>query len=98
MDDRRGPRERGRHACEHLRQGSRPAAGFYVYGTREYYSNIKGEHSYFQVRFGREFLRSHVNTVDMLATFDDETVARHAFEVRKDGAIVFDKDRGGQQD
>ncbi len=68
------------------------AAGFYVYGTREYYSNIKGEHSYFQVRFGGRFLRSHVNTVDLLATFDDETVVRHAFEVRKDGAIVFDKD------
>jgi 2-oxoglutarate ferredoxin oxidoreductase subunit alpha len=67
-------------------------AGYYVYGTREYYSNIKGEHSYFQVRFGKRFLRSHVNTVDLLATFDDETLARHAFEVRKDGAIVFDKD------
>src|ERR1700681_1018657 len=67
-------------------------AGFYVYGTREYYSNIKGDHSYFQVRFGKRFLRSHVDTVDLLATFDDETVARHAFEVRKDGAIVFDKD------
>src|ERR1022692_4320527 len=67
-------------------------AGFYVYGTREYYSNIKGEHSYFQVRFGKRFLRSHVNTVDMLATFDDETVARHAFEVRKGGAIIFDQD------
>jgi 2-oxoglutarate/2-oxoacid ferredoxin oxidoreductase subunit alpha len=68
------------------------AAGFHLYGTREYYSNIKGEHSYFQVRFGTKFLRSHVNTVDLLATFDDETVARHAFEVRTDGAIVFDKD------
>jgi len=66
-------------------------AGFHVYGTREYYSNIKGEHSYFQVRFGTRFLRSHVNTVDMLATFDDETVARHAFEVREGGAIIFDK-------
>ena len=66
-------------------------AGFYVYGTREYYSNIKGEHSYFQVRFGTRSLRSHVNTVDMLATFDDETVARHAFEVREGGAIIFDQ-------
>ena len=72
-------------------------AGFYVYGTREYYSNIKGEHSYFQVRFGKRFLRSHVNTVDLLATFDDETVARHAFEVRKDGAIVYDKDLTGNK-
>ncbi len=67
-------------------------AGFNVYGTREYYSNIKGEHSYFQVRFGIRSLRSHVNTVDLLATFDDETIARHAFEVRKEGAILFDKD------
>jgi 2-oxoglutarate/2-oxoacid ferredoxin oxidoreductase subunit alpha len=72
-------------------------AGFYLYGTREYYSNIKGEHSYFQVRFGTRFLRSHVNTVDLLATFDDETVARHAFEVRRDGAIVYDKDLAGNK-
>ncbi|HVC27245.1 MAG TPA: 2-oxoacid:ferredoxin oxidoreductase subunit alpha [Nitrososphaerales archaeon] len=72
-------------------------AGFYVYGTREYYSNIKGEHSYFQVRFGTRFLRSHVNTVDMLATFDDETVARHAFEVREGGAIIFDKGVAGNK-
>ena len=70
-------------------------AGYHVYGTREYYSNIKGEHSYFQVRFGPKFLRSHLNSVDLLSTFDDETVARHAFEVRKDGAIVFDKDLAG---
>ncbi len=68
------------------------AAGFHLYGTREYYSNIKGEHSYFQVRFGLRPLRSHLNTVDLLATFDDETVARHAFEVKKGGAIVYDND------
>jgi 2-oxoglutarate/2-oxoacid ferredoxin oxidoreductase subunit alpha len=72
-------------------------AGFNVYGTREYYSNIKGEHSYFQVRFGRGLLRSHVNTVDMLATFDDETVARHAFEVREDGAIILDQGVAGNR-
>ncbi len=68
------------------------AAGYHVYGTREYYSNIKGEHSYFQVRFGKRFLRSHVNTIDILSTFDDETIARHAFEVRKGGAIIFDEE------
>jgi 2-oxoglutarate ferredoxin oxidoreductase subunit alpha len=67
-------------------------AGYHLYGTREYYSNIKGEHSYFRVRFGPTFLRSHVDTVDLLTSFDDETVARHAFEVRKGGAIVYDMD------
>ncbi len=68
--------------------------GLQVFGNREYYSNIKGEHSYFRVRLSREVIRSHVDTVDMLATFDDETVARHAGEVRKDGAIIYDPSVG----
>jgi len=66
--------------------------GLYVYGKREYYSNIKGEHSYFQVRLSKTPIRSHVDTVDMLTTFDEETVFRHVLEVRKDGAIIFDPD------
>ena len=68
--------------------------GLQVFGNREYYSNIKGEHSYFRVRLSREVVRSHVDTVDMLATFDDETVARHADEVRKDGGIIYDPSLG----
>lgn len=67
-------------------------AGYHVYGKREYYSNIKGEHSYFQVRVSKNVVRSHVDTVDMLATFDEETVFRHALEVRPDGAIIYDPD------
>jgi 2-oxoglutarate ferredoxin oxidoreductase subunit alpha len=66
--------------------------GLYVFGKREYYSNIKGEHSYFQVRVSKKPVRSHVDTVDMLATFDEETVFRHALEVRADGSIVYDPD------
>jgi 2-oxoglutarate/2-oxoacid ferredoxin oxidoreductase subunit alpha len=68
--------------------------GLQVYGNREYYSNIKGEHSYFRVRLSKDLIRSHVDTVDMLATFDDETVVRHAWEVRKDGAIIYDPSMG----
>ena len=67
-------------------------AGYHVFGKREYYSNIKGEHSYFQVRVSSKLIRSHVDTVDMLATFDEETVFRHALEVRADGAIIYDSD------
>jgi 2-oxoglutarate ferredoxin oxidoreductase subunit alpha len=69
--------------------------GLQVYGNREYYSNIKGEHSYFRVRLSKDVVRSSVDTVDMLATFDDETVVRHAWEVRKDGAIIYDPSIGG---
>jgi 2-oxoglutarate ferredoxin oxidoreductase subunit alpha len=74
---------------------SRAAAtgGLFVFGKREYYSNIKGEHSYFQVRVSKDLIRSHVDTVDMLATFEEETIFRHALEVRPEGAIVYDPDQ-----
>ncbi|MCI0698932.1 2-oxoacid:acceptor oxidoreductase subunit alpha [candidate division KSB1 bacterium] len=64
--------------------------GLHVYGKREYYSNIIGEHSYFQVRVAETTVRSHVDTVDLLVTFDAETVIRHGHEVAPTGAIIFD--------
>lgn len=67
--------------------------GLSVFGKREYYSNIKGEHSYFQVRVSKTEIRSHVDTVDMLATFEEETIFRHALEVRPEGAIIYDPDQ-----
>ena len=67
--------------------------GLFVFGNREYYSNIKGEHSYFQVRVSKGLIRSHVNTVDMLTTFEEETIFRHALEVRPEGAIIYDPDQ-----
>jgi 2-oxoglutarate ferredoxin oxidoreductase subunit alpha len=69
------------------------AGGLSVFGKREYYSNIKGEHSYFQVRVSKQEIRSHVDTVDMLATFEEETIFRHALEVRPEGAIIYDPDQ-----
>ncbi len=71
--------------------------GLYVFGKREYYSNIKGEHSYFQVRVSKNPIRSHVDTVDMLATFDEETIFRHALEVRSEGAIIYDPDQDSKR-
>ena len=69
------------------------AGGLSVFGKREYYSNIKGEHSYFQVRVSKGLIRSHVDTVDMLATFEEETIFRHALEVRSEGAIIYDPEQ-----
>ena len=71
------------------------AGGLFVYGKREYYSNIKGEHSYFQVRVSKTPIRSHVDTVDLLATFEEETIFRHALEVRKEGGIIYNVDQDG---
>jgi 2-oxoglutarate ferredoxin oxidoreductase subunit alpha len=63
--------------------------GLWIYGTREYYSNIKGLHSYFQVRVTDSIRRSGVDNVDLLATFDAETIIRHAEIVRPDGGIIY---------
>ena len=73
------------------------SAGLHVYGKREYYSNIKGEHSYFQVRVSKDIVRSHIDTVDMLATFEEETIFRHALEVRSEGAIIYDPDQDSKR-
>ncbi|MDG6999128.1 MAG: 2-oxoacid:acceptor oxidoreductase subunit alpha [Nitrososphaerota archaeon] len=63
--------------------------GLWVFGTREYYSNIKGLHSYFEVRVSDHPVRSMVDHTDVLATFDAETLIRHAEVVRPGGAIVY---------
>ena len=67
-------------------------AGFHIFGKREYYSNIKGEHSYFTVRVSDEPIRSHVDLIDILVSFDAETVFVHASEVKEGGVIIYDSD------
>lgn len=66
-------------------------AGYHVFGKREYYSNIKGEHSYFSIVVSKERIRANVDYIHLLATFDAETVFRHALEVAPGGAIIYDK-------
>ncbi len=65
-------------------------SGLYVYGKREYYSNIKGEHSYFSIAMSDAPVYSHLDEVHLLATFDSETVVRHAWEVVRGGGIIYD--------
>ena len=66
--------------------------GFYIFGKREYYSNIKGEHSYFTVRVSNKPIRSHKESVDILVSFDAETLFRHAKDVSTDGIIIFNSE------
>jgi 2-oxoglutarate ferredoxin oxidoreductase subunit alpha len=64
--------------------------GLWVFGRREYHSNIKGLHSYFHLRAAKEQILANVNDVDLLAAFDAETVVRHMQEVAPDGGIIVD--------
>jgi 2-oxoglutarate ferredoxin oxidoreductase subunit alpha len=69
--------------------------GLYVYGRREYHSNIKGLHSYFHLRVSSSEVSANVNDVDMLAAFDAETVVRHIDEVAPMGEIIVDENQLG---
>jgi 2-oxoglutarate ferredoxin oxidoreductase subunit alpha len=85
-----GPQGSGVDSSANIFAGACVLGGLWTFGLREYYSSIKGPHSYFEVRVNSERIRSHVNNVDLLATFDAETLIRHADEVSLGGGILYD--------
>jgi len=66
--------------------------GYQIFGKREFYSNIKGEHSYFAVRISDKKIHSNVNDINMMVAFDAEMIFRHMDEVIEGGAIIYDSD------
>ena len=66
--------------------------GYQVFGKREFYSNIKGEHSYFTVRVANKKIHSNINDVTLMTSFDAETIFRHYGEVMPGGGIIYDSD------
>lgn len=66
--------------------------GYQVFGKREFYSNIKGEHSYFAVRVSDTQIHSNLNDVTLMASFDAETIFRHFDEIIPGGGIIYDSD------
>lgn len=66
--------------------------GYQVFGKREFYSNIKGEHSYFAVRVSDKKIHSNLNDVTVMVSFDAETIFRHYDEVMSGGALIYDSD------
>ena len=87
-----GPQGGGVETAANIFAGACAASGLKIFGKREYYSNIKGEHSYFGVRVSDKTIRSNVNGITMLAAFDAETIFRHADDVFSDGSIVYESD------
>ncbi len=64
--------------------------GLYVLGRREYYSNIMGRHSYYDVRVSAaQQPTSHRETVDMLVSFEAETLARHTTSTVAGGVVIY---------
>ena len=66
--------------------------GYQVFGKREFYSNIKGEHSYFTVRISEKKIHSNQNGVTLMVSYDAETIFRHYDEIILGGGIIYDSD------
>ncbi len=64
--------------------------GLYVFGRREYHSNIKTMHSYFHQRISKQPTLANISDVNLLAAFDAETVVRHVGEVVNEGGVIVD--------
>jgi 2-oxoglutarate/2-oxoacid ferredoxin oxidoreductase subunit alpha len=85
-----GPQGSGVDSAANIFIKSVAMAGLHIFGKREYYSNIKGEHSYFTVRVSNNPIRSHVDEIDILVTFDAETVVRHSPYLVNKGVLIYD--------
>ena len=84
-----GPQGSGVDTAAGIFQRACALGGLDVYGRREYYSNIMGRHSYFDVRVSRHRVHSHRDEVDLLTTFEAESLARHAVSVVEGGALFY---------
>ncbi|TLZ99799.1 MAG: 2-oxoacid:acceptor oxidoreductase subunit alpha [Methanobacteriota archaeon] len=89
-----GPQGSGVDSSANVFARACAAGGLHVFGKREFYSNIMGEHSYFALRAHMNLVRSHIDSVNVLATFEAETLFRHARAVTDDGAIIYDPSLG----
>ncbi|MBI3842207.1 MAG: 2-oxoacid:acceptor oxidoreductase subunit alpha [Thaumarchaeota archaeon] len=87
-----GPQGSGVETAANIFSNACAALGLKIFGKREFYSNIKGEHSYFAVRVSDRQVHSNVSGITVLAAFDAETLFRHADDVYRDGAIICDSD------
>jgi 2-oxoglutarate/2-oxoacid ferredoxin oxidoreductase subunit alpha len=92
-----GPQGSGVDSAANIFIKSVAMAGLHVFGKREYYSNIKGEHSYFTVRISNEQIRSHIDEINILVTFDAETVVRHSPYIVDNGVLIYDPEIKGKK-
>jgi 2-oxoglutarate ferredoxin oxidoreductase subunit alpha len=87
-----GPQGSGVDSGANIFSRACASLGYNIFGKREFYSNIKGEHSYFVVRVSDKTIRSNLNDVTVMVAFDAETIFRHYSEVARGGAIIYDSE------
>lgn len=84
-----GPQGSGVDTAALIFQRACAIAGLHLYGRREYYSNIMGRHSYYDVRVSEVPKMAHRDNVELLTTFEAETLARHILALGEGSGLVY---------
>ncbi len=87
-----GPQGMGVDTSAHSFARACAYAGYWVFGKREYHSNITGEHSYFTITVSDKQVHTFQNNIDILATFDERTLRFHIADVKPHGAVIYDEE------
>lgn len=91
-----GPQGSGIDSAANIFARTCAIAGYFIYGRREYHSNIKGAHSYFQIMVSSRPINSYIDGVHLLASFEEKTVTQHMFEIFQNGALIVDSEHKGE--
>jgi len=88
-----GPQGGGLETLSELLSWAYAHAGYGVISDREYFSNIKGRHSYVHATVSATELPRHLTyPVDVVAAMDAETVFTHFDDLRDGGYIIYNSD------
>ncbi|MCG2895009.1 MAG: 2-oxoacid:acceptor oxidoreductase subunit alpha [Vulcanisaeta sp.] len=88
-----GPQGGGLETLSELLSWAYAHAGYGVISDREYFSNIKGRHSYVHATVSAVELPRHLTyPVDIVAAMNAETVFTHFDDLRDGGYIIYNSD------
>ncbi|MEN2974875.1 MAG: 2-oxoacid:ferredoxin oxidoreductase subunit alpha [Candidatus Caldarchaeales archaeon] len=86
-----GPQGAGLETSAYILTYSLARAGYGVFSDREYFSNIKGRHSYVHFTVSsKEIPRSLTYPVQLVAGLDHETIFTHFKSLEEGGVVVYD--------
>lgn len=85
-----GPQGGGIDTSSNMISRAFAQSGYFVFGVREYHSNIKGRHSYTHVRIKEERPRSLKYPVDFLVALDPDSIFEHLEDVGQGTKVIYD--------
>ena len=88
-----GPQGGGLETTSEILSWAFAKSGYGIISDREYFSNIKGRHSYVHATVSATELPKHLNyPVDIVAAMDAETVFTHFNDLRDGGYLIYNSD------